>query len=137
MKSDSSGCETLRLIETGLILVTHCVWHPHAMPFLWHKIPLFYYKLEKIMLFRGLQHYKCPKCEKMRGKIPELCSFTCLFFPFLGFTARMPLFSKISLERTDFFQTMVKCFNYRYNKNRTILSLIFVLSSQNEYCIIR
>ena len=32
----------------------------------------------------------------MRGKNPQLYPFTGLFLPFLGYTARMPLFSRIS-----------------------------------------
>ena len=47
------------------------------------------------MLFRGVQHSKCPKLGKMRVKNPQLCPFTGLL-PFFGFNARMRLFSNIS-----------------------------------------
>ena len=48
------------------------------------------------MLFRGVQRYKFPKLQKMSGKNPQPCPFTGPFLPFLGYTARMPLFSRIS-----------------------------------------
>ena len=56
----------------------------HAVPahsaFLRKEMP--YYLLKPPMLFRGVWHSKCPKCEKMKGKNPQLCPFTRFFCHF-------------------------------------------------------
>ena len=46
----------------------------------------------------------------MRGKNPQLCPFTGLFLPFLGYTARMPLFSRISLDSSRDFALNLQVF---------------------------
>ena len=55
------------------------------------------------MLFRGIMiGVYTLNLKKMSGKNPQLCPFSGLFLPFLGYTARTPLFSRKSPVRNLF-----------------------------------
>ena len=69
----------------------------------------------------------------MRGKNPQLCPFTGLFLPFLGYTARMPLFSRISLDSSRDFALNLQVFaEYLW---AAACVFFFMVTLNSFYCV--
>ena len=94
----------------GLVLATYCVRIRTQGPFCGIKCLILYLKPQKHMLYMGVQHHKCPKFEKNEQQKSTTVPFYWTFLPFLGYAARMPLFSRKSPN---------------YTKKRTPLEVFF------------